>query len=86
MLLNIIIWILAGALMGWIASILMKPETKMEVITNIGVGIIGAFMVSFLMTLYGASNMTGFTRHGILIAIMGAGLLLFLVGLVRRAV
>jgi uncharacterized membrane protein YeaQ/YmgE (transglycosylase-associated protein family) len=85
MFLNIVVWILAGALMGWIAGILMKPETKMGVITNMGVGISGAFMVSFLMTLYGASHMTGFTRHGILIAIMGAGLLLFLVSLVRRA-
>ena len=85
MLLNIIIWILAGALVGWIAGILMKPETKMGVATNMGVGIVGAFIINFLTSIYGASEMTGFTRHGILMAVIGAGLVLFLVSLVRCA-
>lgn len=85
MLLNIIIWILLGALAGWIARILMKAETQMGLVANIIVGIAGAAIGGFLMNMYGTGDMTGLTRYGLLMAILGAGLLLFLVNTARRA-
>jgi uncharacterized membrane protein YeaQ/YmgE (transglycosylase-associated protein family) len=63
----------------------MKHETQMELVANIIVGIAGASIGGFLMNMYGAGDMTGLTRYGMLIAIFGAGLLLFLVNTARRA-
>ena len=85
MLLNIIIWILLGALAGWTAHTLMKHETQMGLIANIIGGIVGAAIGGFLMNTYGAGDMTGLTRYGLLVAILGAGSLLFLVNTARRA-
>jgi uncharacterized membrane protein YeaQ/YmgE (transglycosylase-associated protein family) len=85
MLLNIIIWILLGAMAGWIAHTLMKDESQMGLVASIIVGIAGASIGGFLMNLYGAGDMTGLTRYGLLMAILGAGSLLFLVNTARRA-
>ena len=84
MLINIIIWILFGALAGWIASIIMKRDAQMGAIANIVVGIIGAFVGGFLMNLFGAAGVTGFNVYSLFVAILGAVVLLFVVGAIQR--
>lgn len=51
---------------------------------NIGVGIVGAFIGSFLMNLFGVASVTGFNFYSLLIAILGAVVLLFLVRTMQR--
>jgi uncharacterized membrane protein YeaQ/YmgE (transglycosylase-associated protein family) len=51
MLINLIIWILFGALAGWIASMIMGRDAQMGALANIIVGIIGAVVGGFLMNL-----------------------------------
>jgi uncharacterized membrane protein YeaQ/YmgE (transglycosylase-associated protein family) len=84
MLLNIIVWIVFGALAGWIASMIMKRDAQMGAMANIVVGIIGAIIGGFLMNLFGASGVTGFNIYSLLVAILGAVVLLLLVGMVQR--
>lgn len=84
MLINIIVWIVFGALAGWIASIIMKRDAQMGAAANIIVGIIGAFIGGFLMNTFGAAGVTGFNVYSLLVAILGAVVLLFLVGAVQR--
>src|SRR5687768_17865529 len=84
MLTNILIWILLGALAGWIASMIMGRNAQMGALANIVVGIVGALIGGFLMNAMGASGVTGFNLYRILVAIGGAVVLLFLVGLKRR--
>ena len=81
---NWLVWIIFGALAGWIASMIMGANKRMGALANIVVGIIGAFLGSWIMGLFGAQGVTGFNLTSILIAIGGAVVLLFLVGLVRR--
>ena len=82
---NIIIWIIFGALAGWIASMIMGANARMGALANIVVGIVGAIIGGFLMTnVFGAQGVTGFNLMSLLVAIGGAVILLFLVGLVRR--
>ena len=50
---DIIVWIIFGAIAGWIASIIMKKNKKMGAIANIVVGIIGAFLGGYIMELVG---------------------------------
>ena len=81
---NIILWIIFGAIAGWIASIVMGKNRQMGAIANIVVGIIGAFLGGWIMSLFGVQGVTGFNLTSLLVAILGAVVLLFLVGLVRR--
>jgi uncharacterized membrane protein YeaQ/YmgE (transglycosylase-associated protein family) len=83
---NFIAWILFGALAGWIASMIMGRNSQMGALANIIVGIIGAFLGGWIMTsFFGAQGVTGFNFPSMLVAILGAVVLLFIVGLFRRA-
>jgi uncharacterized membrane protein YeaQ/YmgE (transglycosylase-associated protein family) len=75
---NFIVWIILGALAGWIASIIMKKNKQMGAIANIVVGIIGAFIGGFVMDLLGI-DYGGFLGT-LLVAILGAVILLWLIG------
>lgn len=81
---NFILWIIFGALAGWIASIIMGKNKKMGAIANIVVGIVGAFIGNWIMSLFGVPMTTTFSLSSLLVAIGGAVVLLFVVGLVMR--
>lgn len=81
---NIFVWIIFGAIAGWIASIIMRRNKKMGAIANIVVGIVGAFIGGYIMDYFGAEGVTGFNLNSLLVAIGGAVVLLFIVGLFRR--
>ena len=78
---NIIVWIIFGALAGWIASIITGKNRKMGAIANIVVGIIGAFLGGFIMNFFGAEGVTGFNLYSFFVAILGAVVLIWIVGL-----
>ena len=79
---NIILWIILGALAGWIASLIMKTEQGLLI--DIVVGIVGAFVGGILFNLFGASGVSGFNIYSILVAVIGAIVLLAIVKAVRR--
>jgi uncharacterized membrane protein YeaQ/YmgE (transglycosylase-associated protein family) len=81
---NILVWIIFGALAGWIASIIMGKNKKMGAIANIVVGIIGAFLGGYIMEFFGAEGVTGFNFYSLFVAIVGAVVLLWVVGLFSR--
>ena len=81
---NWLVWIIFGALAGWIASIVMGKNKQMGAIANIIVGILGALIGGYLMNLFGAPGVTGFNFTSLLVAIVGAVVLLFVVGLFAR--
>jgi len=83
---NWLVWIIFGALAGWIASMIMGKNAQMGALANIVVGIVGAVIGGFLMTnVFGAQGVTGFNITSLIVAIIGAIVLLFLVGLIRRS-
>ena len=68
-----IITILAGALIGWIASMIMKTNASMGAIANIIAGIIGAFVGSFIAPLLGfAPRGAEFNFPALLFGVLGA--------------
>ena len=84
---NILIWIVVGGLLGWLASIAMKTDAQQGVILNIVVGIIGAFLGGLLLSpIFGAAtiNQNDFSMSGLLVSFLGAVILLAIVNLVRR--
>ncbi len=79
MILDIVLWILFGALAGWIASKIMKTDASMGAVANIVVGIIGAFIGGFLVRLFTGSQPTGISITGLIVAVVGAVILLAIV-------
>ncbi len=75
--LNVLVWIIFGALVGWIASIIMKTRRR-GLIRNIIVGLVGAFLGGFLASLLGIGSVQTFTVEGFAIALGGAVLLIWL--------
>lgn len=74
---NILLWVLFGALAGWIASMLTGTNQSQGAVGNIIVGIIGAVIGGFIMNFLGGSGATGFNLYSLLVAIGGASLVLF---------
>jgi uncharacterized membrane protein YeaQ/YmgE (transglycosylase-associated protein family) len=84
---NIIIWLVVGGLIGWIASLIMKTDAQQGLILNIVVGIVGALVGGwFLSPLLGAGtiNQNDFSVAGLGVSLLGAVILLAIVNLVRR--
>jgi uncharacterized membrane protein YeaQ/YmgE (transglycosylase-associated protein family) len=81
---NFLVWIIFGALAGWIASIIMGRNKQMGAIANIVVGIVGAFIGGYIMDFFGAKGVTGFNFSSFIVAVIGAVVLLFVVGLFSR--
>ncbi|BAK98983.1 hypothetical protein OBV_17850 [Oscillibacter valericigenes Sjm18-20] len=77
-------WIVIGALAGWIASMLTGNNEKMGAGANIAVGIIGGFIGGIAMNLLGGSGITGFNLWSLLVAVIGAVILLWIVNAIKR--
>ena len=84
---NIIIMLIVGGLIGWIASMIMRTNAQQGVILNIIVGIVGALLAGLLLApLFGTGSITqgDFSLSGLLISLVGAVVLLAIVNLFRR--
>lgn len=83
---NLILIIIIGGLIGWVASKIMGTDAQQGVLLNVIVGIVGALLAGLLLNpLIGGGNiMAGdFRLSAILLSLLGAVILLFIVGLFR---
>ena len=84
---NFIIWLVVGGILGWIASIIMRTDAQQGMFLNIVVGIIGAMLGGWLLApLFGTAtiNQNDFSIAGLLVSLLGAVILLAIVNLFRR--
>lgn len=82
---NFIVWILVGAIAGWLAGIVMK--SRQGLITNIILGIVGSFVGGFVLTLVpGVQSVeSGLSIGHILTATVGAIIIIAVVRFLRRS-
>jgi uncharacterized membrane protein YeaQ/YmgE (transglycosylase-associated protein family) len=83
---NIIIWLVVGGLVGWVASKVMGTDAQQGILMNIVVGIVGALLAGwFLSPLVGTStiNQGNFSIAGLVVSLGGAVALLAIVRLLR---
>jgi uncharacterized membrane protein YeaQ/YmgE (transglycosylase-associated protein family) len=81
---NILVWIIFGGLAGWIASIIAKTDASQGIVLNIVVGIVGAFLGGFLFNMFGGAGVTGFNLYSLLVAVVGAVVLLYITRLISK--
>lgn len=84
---NIIIMLIVGGVIGWLASIIMRTDGQQGIFLNIVVGIVGAILAGYVITpfLGGAPITSGaLDIKSLVVSLLGAVVLLAIVNLVRR--
>lgn len=79
---SIIGWIVLGGIAGWLASLITGRNERMGCLANIAIGIVGAFIGGFVFAQLGEAGVTGFNLYSLLVAVIGAIILLVIVGLI----
>lgn len=83
---NLLVWIIVGAIAGWLASIVMKTNHSQGLLQDIIVGIVGGLIGGFVLNaLQIGGAVTGINLASILTAFIGAVILLAILRMIRRA-
>lgn len=80
---GLILWLIVGGVIGWLASIIMRTDAQQGIFLNIVVGIVGAAIGGLIIT-GGSINSAPLTIQSFLVSLLGAVILLAIVNLVRR--
>jgi uncharacterized membrane protein YeaQ/YmgE (transglycosylase-associated protein family) len=78
---GIIIWLIVGGIVGWLASLIMKRDGQQGILLNIVVGIIGALLAGWI---FGGGINEAITIRTFLFSVIGAVILLAIVNLFTR--
>jgi uncharacterized membrane protein YeaQ/YmgE (transglycosylase-associated protein family) len=84
---NFIVWLVIGGVIGWIASLIMRTDGQQGVFLNVVVGIIGAALGGWLISPLvgvGTINQGAFSLGALVVSLLGAVILLAIVNLLRR--
>lgn len=84
---GLIIWLIVGGVIGWLASIIMRRDAQQGILLNVVVGIVGSFIGGHLIAPYlhsGTVNSGDFSLVGLATSLGGAVLLLLIVNLITR--
>jgi uncharacterized membrane protein YeaQ/YmgE (transglycosylase-associated protein family) len=84
---NLIVWLVMGGLIGWLASLVMKTDAQQGLFLNVVVGIVGAIVGGWLlspMVGVGTINDSNFSIAALGVSFLGAIILLAIVNLFRR--
>jgi uncharacterized membrane protein YeaQ/YmgE (transglycosylase-associated protein family) len=68
-------WAIAGLTIGWLASLLMTPDSNQGTLTDVVLGIVGAIVGGALMSILGQPTVSGFSFYNLAVAVLGAVLL-----------
>ncbi len=81
---EIITWLIIGGIAGWLASLVLGTDARQGWLMNIVLGMIGAVVGGLLMNFFGAPGVTGFNLYSLLVAVVGAVIVVWLARFVYR--
>ncbi|MGE3396313.1 MAG: GlsB/YeaQ/YmgE family stress response membrane protein [Sphingomonas sp.] len=80
---GILIWLVIGGIVGWLASLIMRTDAQQGILLNIVVGVVGAFIGGLIFN-RGDINNAPLSLTAFLVSLVGAIILLAIVNLFRR--
>jgi len=80
----ILLWLLFGAVVGWLASIVMNKNHSMGLLANIIIGLVGSALGMWLMSILGFGSIDSFSFLGLLVSVGGASLLIAIISSLKR--
>lgn len=80
---EIIAFLVLGGIAGWLASLLMGTDGSQGIMLNVVVGVVGAFVGGMVFNALGSAGVTGFNIYSLVVATIGAAVLLWIVRLFR---
>lgn len=80
---GILLWIVFGGIVGWVASLVMGTDSQQGLILNIIIGIVGAIIGGWMMSFFGESSVSGFNLYSFMVALLGAIVLITVVKALR---
>ena len=75
---DLVLWLVFGAIVGWLASMIMGTDAQQGWLGNIIVGIVGAVLGGLIMNAFGQSGTTGFNFYSFGVSLLGAVVLLWI--------
>jgi len=81
---GIILWIVFGAIAGWLASLVMKTNSSQGTVTDVVLGVVGAVVGGFLMGLVGKSGVNGFNLYSMVVAVIGAVVVIYVGRMLKK--
>jgi uncharacterized membrane protein YeaQ/YmgE (transglycosylase-associated protein family) len=83
---GILVWLIVGGVVGWLASIIMRTDAQQGILLNVIVGIVGALLAGFIVSpMLGVGTINeGISLATFLVSLLGAVILLAIVNLFRR--
>jgi len=82
---ELLAFLVLGGIAGWVASLIMGTDGSQGIFLNVVVGVVGAFIGGLLFNAFGNSGVSGFNIYSLVVATLGAVVLLWLVRMFRRA-
>ncbi len=80
---GILLWIIFGAIAGWVTSLIMKTNSQKGTVQDILLGIVGAIVGGFLMGMMGQSGVTGFNLYSLMVAVIGSVIVIYIGRIIR---
>jgi uncharacterized membrane protein YeaQ/YmgE (transglycosylase-associated protein family) len=77
-------WLILGGIAGWLASIIKGTNANMGLVANIFTGIVGSMIGGWLFSFFGGHGVTGFNLYSLLVATVGAVVLLSVLQAIRK--
>ena len=84
---NFFIWLFVGAIIGWVASKIMRTDAQQGIFLNMVVGIVGSMIGGFLISPLvgvGTINQRDFSAAGLFVSLVGAVILLGIANFISR--
>jgi uncharacterized membrane protein YeaQ/YmgE (transglycosylase-associated protein family) len=84
---NVLVWLILGGVVGWLASLVMRTDARQGILLNIVIGIAGAMIGGWVLSpILGVAPLgqDNFSVPGLVVALLGAVVLLGVINLIRR--
>ena len=80
---NLLATLILGGLAGWIGSMLMHTDESQGIVLNVIVGVVGAFVGSYIFGLMGGAGVSGLNLYSLAVSVVGSVVFIWVLKMIR---